>query len=241
MSVMEFYTMENVYDNKTKLFKELKSHMLVTEGVLFNCSARIEKNADGKEITKGNSTEQGLINFLMSMEMKAGEIIKRKEENVLHVIPFNSLRKKASTVVRHPDDPNLVRVFCKGAPEIVIDSCERVYTADGSVVDLHDKKKREILENVVQGFAKKAYRTILIAYTDYTYPEYQRMMEQNNNFEKEKDREVLETDMTLACIFALMDPLRDEIIDSVKKCHAAGINIRMVTGDNLITARAIAL
>ena len=47
--------------------------------------------------------------------------------------------------------------------------------------------------------------------------------------------------MTIIGIFALMDPLRDEIVESVKKCHRAGINIRMVTGDNLDTARAIAI
>lgn len=47
--------------------------------------------------------------------------------------------------------------------------------------------------------------------------------------------------MIIIGIFALMDPLRDEIIESVAKCHAAGINIRMVTGDNLDTAKAIAL
>ena len=47
--------------------------------------------------------------------------------------------------------------------------------------------------------------------------------------------------MTLICIYALMDPLRDEIIESVRKCHSAGINIRMVTGDNIDTATAIAI
>lgn len=47
--------------------------------------------------------------------------------------------------------------------------------------------------------------------------------------------------MTLICIYALIDPLRDEIVESVRKCHSAGINIRMVTGDNIDTATAIAI
>ena len=71
--------------------------------------------------------------------------------------------------------------------------------------------------------------------------EYNSIRESNNNFAKEEDREVLEKDLTLIAIYALQDPLRDEIVSSVKKCHKAGINIRMVTGDNLETARAIAL
>jgi magnesium-transporting ATPase (P-type) len=67
------------------------------------------------------------------------------------------------------------------------------------------------------------------------------MCADNNNFQHEKDREILESGLTVAGIFALQDPLRDEIVDSVKKCHNAGINIRMVTGDNLDTAKAIAI
>lgn len=47
--------------------------------------------------------------------------------------------------------------------------------------------------------------------------------------------------MTIVGIFALMDPLRKEIVESVKKCKSAGINIRMVTGDNIDTAKAIAI
>jgi magnesium-transporting ATPase (P-type) len=64
---------------------------------------------------------------------------------------------------------------------------------------------------------------------------------QNNGFKKEEDREILEAGLTIIGIYALMDPLRDEIVDSVRICHKAGINVRMVTGDNLDTAKAISL
>ena len=71
--------------------------------------------------------------------------------------------------------------------------------------------------------------------------EYESLKSGNNNFSSEKDREVLESSLTLIGIFGLQDPLIDEIVDSVKRCHAAGINVRMVTGDNLDTAKAIAI
>ncbi len=67
------------------------------------------------------------------------------------------------------------------------------------------------------------------------------MKKDNNNFAKEEDREILEAGLTVIAIYALMDPLRDEIVDSVARCHKAGINVRMVTGDNLDTAKAIAI
>ena len=67
------------------------------------------------------------------------------------------------------------------------------------------------------------------------------MKDANNGFAGEADREVLEQNLTMIGIYAIQDPLRDEVIPSVRICHRAGINIRMVTGDNIDTARAIAL
>lgn len=95
----------------------------MSEGILYNCSARIEKSATGVLETKGNCTEQGLLKFLLSSGVNAFENIRKKDDNILEVIPFNSKRKRASTVIRHPEDINTVRVFLKGAPEIVMDYC----------------------------------------------------------------------------------------------------------------------
>ena len=81
----------------------------------------------------------------------------------------------------------------------------------------------------------------MISYRDYSYDEYLKIKAENNNFATEKDREALEKNMTVIGIYALMDPLREEIVDSAIKCRKAGINIRMVTGDNIDTAKAIAL
>lgn len=71
--------------------------------------------------------------------------------------------------------------------------------------------------------------------------EYLTLKDKNNNFEKETDKEVLETDLTAVCIFGLQDPLRPTIVDSIKVCAKAGITVIMCTGDNLDTAKAISL
>ena len=65
---------------------------------------------------------------------------------------------------------------------------------------------------ITNTFAKKAYRTRLIAYTDYTVSDYEKLKSQNNDFHAERDREVLEKSLTIIGIFALQDPLRDEIV-----------------------------
>lgn len=61
------------------------------------------------------------------MNVPAYNIIKQKEDNILEVIPFNSGRKRATTAVQMPSEVNKVRVFCKGAPEIVIDYCTSTF------------------------------------------------------------------------------------------------------------------
>ena len=117
-----------------------------------------------------------------------------------------------------------------------------MFDRNGEVVFIDETKKQEIMKRIVgETFAVKAYRTLLIAYADYTEEEYLRLKAQHNNFEKEGDRESLEKNLTLIGIYALQDPLRDEVVRSVRICHKAGINVRMVTGDNIDTAKAIAL
>ena len=170
------------------------------------------------------------------------EILKDKNDHILHLIPFNSSRKRAATCIRHPTNPRLIRAFCKGAPEIVFTYVNKMFDRNGQVVFIDEAKKQEIMKKIVaETFAVKAYRTLLIAYADYTEEEYLRLKQQNNNFEKEGDREALEKNLTLIGIYALQDPLRDEVVRSVRICHKAGINVRMVTGDNIDTAKAIAL
>lgn len=71
--------------------------------------------------------------------------------------------------------------------------------------------------------------------------EFESIKAANNNFEKEADREALETNLTAYGIFALQDPLRDTIVDSINKCRNAGITTIMCTGDNIDTATAISL
>ena len=123
-----------------------------------------------------------------------------------------------------------------------MDICDKYFDTNGNAVDLGEKAKKQLInEIVVNKFACNAFRTLLVAYTDLTMRQYEVMKADNNNFQKEDDREILESGLTAIGIYALMDPLRTEIVHSVKVCHEAGINVRMVTGDNIDTAKAIAI
>lgn len=131
MSVRKIYFLDKVHEGVVSNFNSLPNSALLQESVLFNCSARIEKNEVGELEARGNCTEQGLIRYLMENHVNAYEMIRQKEDRVLQVIPFNSARKRACTVVRHPTLEDTVRVYVKGAPEIVLDLCEKYIDKDG--------------------------------------------------------------------------------------------------------------
>jgi len=165
-------------------------------------------------------------------------------DRIVATIPFNSKRKKATTAVVLPgSDDKIVRVFVKGAPDFILDLCTHFLGASDAAEDLTNEKKQHIMDYVVRdNFAKQAFRTLLIAYKDMSIEEFKQLKANNNDFASENDREKLEElGLTVIGIYGLQDPLRPEIKDSVRKCHSAGITIRMVTGDNLDTAKAIAI
>lgn len=119
--------------------------------MLWNSSARFElnDNLDPSEkgevyMTKGNVTEQGLLKFFRGAITgeKCVEIKNSlNEDNVLCEIPFTSDRKKASIVVRQPEmegTDHEVRVYCKGAPDMLLPFTDYVICADGLTRNLDE-------------------------------------------------------------------------------------------------------
>jgi Ca2+ transporting ATPase len=183
------------------------------------------------------------------------------EENLLQTISFTSSRKRASIVVRDPSKEGTnqeVRIYCKGAPDMLFDLTSNVVTPNG-IVDVNEETQiakellangeeegttdthRGVFERTVKTFARQAYRTLLITYRDMSMADYEALKAENNDFEKEADREVLEQNLTALAIFGLQDPLRSTIVDSINKCKKAGIQVIMCTGDNIDTATAISI
>lgn len=279
MTLQKVHMMGNIVSDK--LVKEVKAATegvdingqsaweFLTEGVMWNSSARIEKNdgSDDKEtgeyVTKGNVTEQGLFKFFIGIMGGRGCIDKKNsltEENTISVIQFTSSRKRASIVVRNSDlagTDREIRVYCKGAPDMLFDYTTSVICADGSTQYLTDETNvpfellntgegdsttdtyRGLFERTVKKFAKQAYRTLLITYKDMSMEQYEQIKADNNDFAKESDKEVLESDLIAIGIFGLQDPLRETIVSSIEKCNTAGIQVIMCTGDNIDTAIAI--
>ncbi|RKP05214.1 hypothetical protein THASP1DRAFT_20077, partial [Thamnocephalis sphaerospora] len=149
--------------------------------------------------------------------------------------PFSSERKSMCTLVRITDPANghvLHRAHVKGASEIILGRCTRILTTDGTTLaseEITEEVRQQLLHNIEQ-FASQSLRTIGIAYRDF--PEYSK--------DSPLDDEHLSSELTLICIVGIEDPLREGVVDAVRLCQRAGVTVRMVTGDNIMTARAIA-
>lgn len=246
MSVQEFYVNDRVIKgDKFASLASDPSHDFIVQSVLYNSSAYVDEKPDPltgvkRKVAIGNVTECGLINYLLASNVDCEELIShRKRPNFLQFdIPFDSGRKRATSVVQLPNGN--VRVFVKGAPEVVIEMCDYFHTING-VQDLEKSKKKQIIQETVKDFAGKCYRTLLVAYLDFSASQWETQKSSNNQFKEMSDKESVESGLTMVGIFALMDPLRPGVTEAVDTCHKAGVNVRMCTGDNIDTATAISI
>jgi calcium-translocating P-type ATPase len=135
-------------------------------------------------------------------------------------IAFDSKRKRLSTVHATPGGPVL---YCKGAPEVVIERCLRVAMDEG-LVEISDTLA-DTFRSAAEAMAEKGLRVLAFAWRELA-----------ENY----DLAGAETELTLAGLIGLEDPPRPEVADALQKCRTAGIKVIMVTGDHPITATAIA-
>jgi Ca2+-transporting ATPase len=148
------------------------------------------------------------------------------------LFPFSSARKCMSVLV--PMDEGNWRLYHKGAAEVVLKQCSTYLDIDGSEKKLTAQKKREF-EDVIKEFSSQALRCVALAHRNKIQTIIDPQTCSANECEK-----WLEKDLCFDAVCGIMDPLRADVIDAVATCQRAGIFVRMVTGDNIDTARAIA-
>lgn len=154
MKVDQFYSQSLLIKNtrKNTLFNcELFPHVidLIQESILYNCEARIEMDDKAYYVPVGNGTETGFIKFLQDAEIPVHDLIQKKLGKIETVVPFSTIRKRSLTAVRHPETDDFVRVFMKGAPEIIVSKCSRTYHIDGKVIPLDDTQANYILNDIL--------------------------------------------------------------------------------------------
>ena len=90
------------------------------------------------------------------------------------------------------DGGNRIRVFCKGAPEIVIEKCSNYIGENGQVKPMDQQYRDHCTGKIQLDYAKKCLRTLLVSHVDYTRQQWDNLSSQNNNWETTEDMENVE-------------------------------------------------
>ncbi len=160
---------------------------------------------------EGDPTERALVTAAADQGIDVEALRERRARR--DEVPFSSERKRMATI--HDDV-----VYVKGAPAVVLERSSRVLGPDGPV-DL-DEKARADIDAQVESFAEDALRVLGFAYKDRS------------------DDGGPEENLVFVGLQGLLDPPRPEVRDAIADTYRAGIEVKMITGDNVATARAIA-
>ncbi|XP_057218480.1 plasma membrane calcium-transporting ATPase 4 isoform X4 [Triplophysa rosa] len=176
----------------------------------------------------GNKTECGLLGFVLELKQDYQPIRDEVPEEIFYkVYTFNSTRKSMSTVLKNSTGTGF-RMYSKGASEIILRKCSHILDASGQPRVFKAKDRDDMVCKVIEPMACEGLRTICVAMRDFpTEPDWENEAEILNN-------------LTCICVVGIEDPVRPEVPEAIFKCQQSGITVRMVTGDNINTARAIA-
>lgn len=212
--------------------------LLLKDLTCLNATA-YEDHTDPNELI-GSKTEIALINYArINFGLPVGKLQQfRDSRQISYVVPFDSSRKFMLTVVKLGE--NKYRMLVKGAAEIVLKKCTKLKLADEAGTD---SKSSEIIEltpdllelytSTINSYADHALRCIAVGFKDFELADV--------NWAQLKIDELDISELSVGGIFGIQDPLRPGVKHAIEQCQRAGVVVRMVTGDNVRTARAIAV
>ena len=239
MTVTEAWLGRTFFESmdKKELTKVSKSFQeLLSESCAINSDANLSHKEGGSGIVEhiGSKTECALLQMVEDFgdneskndgEFRYHKL--RESKPVKQRYHFTSARKRMSTAIA--GTTSATRLHVKGASEVLVELCSKIAKPDGSV-DSFSKQDEKNARDAIQRMAERGLRTLAIAYVDL-----------NIDPSKLDPEKPMEENLTLLGIVGIKDPIRVETADAIKLLRGAGVTVRMVTGDNAVTARAIAI
>ncbi|WP_317309366.1 calcium-translocating P-type ATPase, PMCA-type [Phocaeicola plebeius] len=189
---------------------------LIKEGIALNSTASLDLSNPDKPVVLGNPTEGALLLWLRKEGIDYRRL--KEEANVIEELPFSTERKYMATVVESAQIRGKKILYVKGAPEIIRSLCKQI-DKNVNVADI-DKQLTD--------YQNRAMRTLGFAYQIL-----------NDSDTAIADGKVVAKNLILMGIVAIADPVRNDVPAAVQKCMAAGITVKIVTGDTPGTAKEI--
>jgi len=212
---------------------ESVQQLIIENSCINRVAYLVNHDSNGVKLHKpniiGNKTEGALIIMAQQWgseytDVQAAQYDSHRGDKVF---AFNS-NKKRSTAIVHKGN-NVVRVYVKGAPEWLLPDCTMYTTPTGAPLPL-TPAMRATIESTTTAMASNALRTLLLCHKDIT------ISGSSDYLVNPPDNSGLVVDG----VVGIIDPLRADVKDAVAAAQGAGVTVRMVTGDNLTTATAIA-
>ena len=197
-----------------------EAQKLIAEAMSVNTTADLEIVSDTPPRPIGNATEGSLLLWLKVKD--EDYLTYRNQFEIKERVPF-STEKKYMATLGHSNLTNQSILHIKGAPEVLLNNCPEIATADG-LQTFNDLQKTEISQSLTE-YQKKGLRTLGFAYQ--SNPEA--IIEDN-----------LSNSLIWLGFVAIEDPLRMGVADSISTCLDSGIKVKIVTGDTSETAKEIA-
>ena len=232
-----------IREDYTTLFKSEKYWNTLKVAIALNVDASIKKlgkvniNGDDEICETKNKTDKAFIDFLYRFKSPISVLKDKylKNESSYKQFPFDSKKKRMTTFVQSKDFPTGYRLFSKGGGENARVFCKFFLDPNtGEKKSLDDGVSMQIKQSIEE-FNKDKLRSLYIAYKDITKEEYDNPEKIGRN-----EKLVDQYDLIFLAVFGIKDSLRDGVKEAVRKCHEASVNVIMVTGDNIVTATAIA-
>ena len=194
-------------------------------------------NGDMETYNTRNKTDKAFIEFLCQYKSPVSFYRNKLLANNYNYkkLPFDSSKKRMSILIKNSSFPTGYRLFTKGASENAMMYCDKyIDKENGQIYEINNNIKKYI-NHKIDKLNKKMIRSLYVGYKDISKEEFE------NGFEiGERGLLIDQLELVFIGIFGLKDSLRQEVKESVEKCHEASVNVIMVTGDNIITATAIA-
>jgi Ca2+-transporting ATPase len=185
---------------------------------------------DGEELI-GDPTEGALIVLAEKGNLSVEQT--RKQYPRIAEIPFDSDYKFMATFheMKNSQGENVVRCYIKGAPDVLLSKATQLKDPDNNTTRSLTDELRETIQKANDEMAQRGMRVLVVAKKDFAPKEFDA-----------KDKNLIEKiqNITLLAMVGIVDPPRSQARDAIKKCKDAGIKVRMITGDHVVTASAIA-
>ncbi|CAK4033987.1 Calcium-transporting ATPase 2 [Lecanosticta acicola] len=219
--------------------KEVK--VLWKDSIVINSTA-FESDDNGKQTFVGSKTETAMLDFCRDFLGMEKVSVERSNAEIVQMVPFDSGRKCMAMVIKLPDNRGH-RMLVKGASEIMLRHCSKIIRdpTKGTETTALSEDNKTTLTKLIDAYASRSLRTIGIIWRDFESTEWPPKGVKRD----EDDRSQASFDdtckqMNFLGIVGIQDPLREGVPDAVNDCIKAGVFPRMVTGDNILTAKAIA-